>query len=393
MKKTWSIILIIIASIVILGGTYWYFGMKKPKTQEGPKPTTVVEAAQPMPAEGKAKGDTPALAKTEPPLPQAVASPKETPAETKPVEAKPVPAQPMPTPVAPSIAKGGGFVLPTLGAKGEGVVTDNTTSVLASEGLEPRAEESTAVVAEKETTPEPEPVAEEPVMGVPVVQEDPMVEPMEKVVPLESPIEADVEEDPILPVVEEEIPEVVVEEPAAVVIEPAPVDTIPIAESPIAEEPQPKDEKATIRASLSVSFLDYNFPKEFSSPEKSFNVNMDLIRQKDNFGWGGALEVGKNTTTDIMQISLLAKTEWTLGKGKVTFPLSISLGPTLFINTTLDTIAFGMNAKLGAGVTYTISESFRMFYAVGVGAIMNFKDTTSLRFVLEPIKVGIGFSF
>lgn len=220
-----------------------------------------------------------------------------------------------------------------------------------------------------------------------------MVEPMEKVVPLESPIEADVEEDPILPVVEEEIPEVVVEEPAAVVIEPAPVDTIPIAESPIAEEPQPKDEKATIRASLSVSFLDYNFPKEFSSPEKSFNVNMDLIRQKDNFGWGGALEVGKNTTTDIMQISLLAKTEWTLGKGKVTFPLSISLGPTLFINTTLDTIAFGMNAKLGAGVTYTISESFRMFYAVGVGAIMNFKDSTSLRFVLEPIKVGIGFSF
>ncbi|MDY0287376.1 MAG: hypothetical protein RBR15_00965 [Sphaerochaeta sp.] len=385
MNKTWSIILIVVALLVILGGTYWYFGMQKPKTQEVPKPTTVVEAAKPMVGEGKGKGGTAALAKTEPPLPKL----SESPAEPKPVDSEPVPAKPMPAPIAPSIVKGGGFVLPTLGTKGDAKEPDSTTSVLAREALAPKAEVSTPPVAEEVVIlPEPEPV-----VAGPAIEEETIPEPVEEVVVPESPVVAKVEDEPIPPVVEQEIPEVVVDEPAAEVMEPAPVETIPIAESPIAEEPKPKDEKATIKAGLSVSFLDYNFPKEFSSSEKSFNVNMDLMSHKDTFGWGGALEVGKNTTTNIMQISLLAKAEWTLGKGEVTFPLSISLGPTLFIDTTLDTTAFGMKAKLGAGVTYTISESFRIFYAVGAGAIMNFKDSTSLRFVLEPIRVGIGFSF
>ena len=150
-------------------------------------------------------------------------------------------------------------------------------------------------------------------------------------------------------------------------------------------EDETKNDKTSIDASLSVSFLDYNFP------DKGFNVSLDVMSQKEVFGWGGTLEIGK-VGTDV-QISLLAKAAWRLGKGAVTYPLSISLGPTLFVDSATNDTGFGLKAKIGAGVTYAISESFRFFYAVGVGATYNFQDSSSLRFVLEPIRVGVGFSF
>jgi len=205
------------------------------------------------------------------------------------------------------------------------------------------------------------------------------------------------EEENLSPVSQEEPavlqPEEVHSVPPAVVVTP-PAVKILRSETTLAVE-ETEEEKTALEASLSVSFLDYNFPTDFSSTQKGFNVSLDVMNQKDVFGWGGTLEVGKPSSLDVVQISLLGKATWRLGKDVVTFPLSISLGPTLFIDSTASTTTteFGMKAKLSAGVTYAISESFRMFYAVGVGVTYNFQDSTSFRFVLEPIRVGVGFSF
>ena len=411
MNKTWSIILIVVASIVVLGGTFWYFGMQKQKTQEEPTPSAVVMPAEVQPPVSKDSQVVASSAKKEPSLPKQTVEPKETPAtepspakaaeektvkETLPAET-PKQKRQLPAPVAPLMTKDGGFALPSFGNKSEEDVAKKNaqTSVLASEELPAKAEASIppAIEAKKK---EPKPVIEEPV----VQEELPDIagveaEEIQVGKNLESKEEEPVDEVLLLPVTEEPVeiqPETEQESPA-VVAETPPALKILRSETVGEEEGKATDDKPAIEASLSVSFLDYNFPKDFSPHEKGFNVSVDVMNQKEVFGWGGTLEVGRNTTTKVVQISLLAKTAWKLGEDVVTFPLSISLGPTIFIDSVKDTTEFGMKAKLSAGVTYAISESFRMFYAIGVGVTYNFQDSSSFRFVLEPIRVGVGFSF
>ena len=400
MNKTWSIILIVVASIVVLGGTYWYFGMQKPKSQEGPPPMEVVQPAETMPAVAKEKDAVASVAEAKQPVVESKQSPAE--AEKKSIESKPLPPKDekrkaLPGPIAPAMTQRGGFALPSSDTKSEGEkeAIKPSTSVLTSETLPAKAEAPTLAAKENED----EGTETEPVVAEPVAEDSPLT-PLEDVVG-----EADTDEE------NETGQEVVIEDLTPVAdsqIETAPVVEQIVVAKNIPTPPTNKvfrsgtsaldkkstdEDKPTLEGSLSVSFLERNFPKEFNSTEKSFTVSVDLMSQKETFGWGGTLEVGKITETDLVQISLLAKTEWKLGKGVVTFPLSISLGPTLFIDPATNTPEFGMKAKLGAGVTYAISESFRLFYAVGLGATYNFQDKSSFRLVLEPIRIGVGFSF
>ena len=446
MNKIWSIILIVVASTVVLGGTYWYFGMQKPKAQEESTPSALVVPAQAQPPVTK---DIPSVApspKTEPPLPKQEEKPAAKPASAEPAQAEvqkdtppieaPKQMKRLPAPVAPAMTKDGGFALPSFGKNGEKATakSEMPTSVLASEELPAKAEVSPLQVKQETSplpaTPEGEaiPVIEEPVKVEeeelqPIVQEaEPGIASAESqeiqvgekpeemkadsvgevaIPPMtEEPVEAMPEvvlEEPV-----EAMPEVVLEEPAQampeVVLEtPAPEKAPPPAvkilrsETVFAEEEVSEDKQA-IEANVSVSFLDYNVPRTFTSSEKSFTVSVDVMSRKEMFGWGGTLEFGKYNTSGIVQISLLGKAEWKLGKDVVNFPLSISFGPALFINSTANAVDFGMKGKLSAGVTYAISDSFRMFYEVGVGATYNF-TSPSFRFVMEPIRVGIGFSF
>ena len=383
MNKTWSIILIVVACIVVLGGTYWYFGMQKPKTQVNPTTSAVVEPAKIQPLPAKANAVVAPSPKTEQPLPKQVVDPKVKPAAgtsptpteptvkgSLPVETPKVIKQ-LPAPIAPIITKNGGFALPSFGDTGEKAEAEKEaqTSVLSSKQLPPKTEESILpLVGEEKRKIEPGPA---------VVQEEIPVVVQEKIPAVtEGPVAS-------LPEAEQSI--------TVTVVEMSPTTNTPKSETAVADKMAIED-KSAIEANLSVSFLEYNFPRNFSSSEKSFTVSLDVMSQKEVFGWGGTLEVGRNTTTKVVQISLLGKTAWSLGKDVVTFPLSVSFGPTLFINSTANTTEFGMKGKLSAGVTYAISESFRMFYAIEIGATYNF-SSPSFRFVLEPIRIGMGFSF
>ncbi len=405
MNRTWSIILIVVASIVVLGGTYWYFGMQKPRPQGEPTPIEVAQPAAPTPSVAKGKAAVATRAEEKP----AVAESKQSPAESDKAseESNPMPqkdekVKALPAPLAPAVTRAGGFSLPSLGPKSEEEqgAKKPTTSVLISEALPTKIEIPTPMTKEDE---DKGPEAAEEDRALPRI-EDVVIEASASI-GSEPPEESETEGLP--PVAEppiEAIPTVagqpvgttppVAEQPVVAKEVPTPpINTIFRSETSALDKDPADEGKATLEGSISVSFLEYNFPKEFNATEKGFTVSVDLMRQHETFGWGGTLEVGKNTTTDQVEISLLGKTEWKLGKGVVTFPLSISLGPALFIDSTTNTPEFGMKAKLGAGVTYAISESFRFFYAVGVGSTFSFQDKSSFRLVLEPIRIGVGFSF
>jgi hypothetical protein len=303
----------------------------------------------------------------------------------------------IPAPIAPSITQDGSFALPSSGGKGGKAAAgkEALTSVLASEALPAKAEVITLPPEEDTQDPLPAMLEETPVVA--------SAEPQEKEASKQPEImgEEPVETVQLPPDTEKVILPPAIDEPVG--IQPEAEQETPATETPqpvamlrsetISTEEMATTDKPALEANLSVSFLDYNFPADFSSSEKGFKVSLDVLSQNEVFGWGGTLEAGKNTKTDVVQISLLGKAVWRLGRGIVSYPLSVSLGPTIFIDSTANTTEFGIQARFGAGATYAISESFRMFYAVGVGATYNFQDSSSFRFVLEPIRVGVGFSF
>ncbi len=422
MNKTWSIILIVVASLVIVGGTFWYFGVQKTGKPETPSPSAIVEPTDAQPPLAEATEGPKPKVTTEQTLPVAVsktptAQPKSpvvtspsAESETQAIQSdkaslgKPTLNRQIPAPIAPVMSKQGGFALPSLGNTGDDEDTNKEplTSVLAKEELSPKADMITA------PTKEESPKTERPEGQVePSAINDVKIEKSQKDEATEASGIFAAKKEEASPVADEEVilegkkvpvqtlPQVVTEEPAAKEVPPVVVapPTMKTLTSTTVEAEEKMLEKPAIEANLSVSFLDYNIPYDFTSPEKSFNVSLDVMSQKEVFGWGGTLEVGRNTTADVVQISLLAKTSWKIGKGVVTYPLSLSIGPTLFIDSAANTPEFGLKAKFGAGVTYAISESFRMFYAVGIGATYNFQDSSSFRFALEPIRVGVGFSF
>ncbi|MFA6682066.1 MAG: hypothetical protein WCS35_08535 [Sphaerochaeta sp.] len=332
--------------------------MKKTETQQNTTPSVAVE-----PAETQLPVD-----KTQPAVAQNPAKPVEDKAEMEPLPAEtPKLVKPLPAPIAPIITKGGLFALPLLEEK---QATEPQSSILTHEIL-PRKAEMGMLPTGNDAN------AQQGVIEEPLEQANLSINVGEDAQDSER------SEGQKIEPADKTLPEQGATPQAAAELTP------PTSETINAEDMTTED-KPALEASISVSFLDYYF----SPVEKSFNINLDLMSQKEAFGWGGTFEVGKMPSTDILQVSLLAKATWKMGKGDVvTFPLSVSLGPTLLYDLTAKSTEFGMKAKLNAGVTYAISESFRMFYAVGIGATYNFQESSSFRFVIEPIRIGVGFSF
>lgn len=374
MNKTWSVILIVVASILVLGGSFWYLSTQRlsPDTLS----TTPAVILDPLPLEK----EVPVVQKVDPP--QEVLPPVNE-------EPPQVSLRPLPKPVAPLISQTGTFSLPTLLFKGEDSepIQVGRSSVLAPIGKEVQP------TLKQETLQPLTPLQEE--IQISTYTEQPQPE-------LVTPIEEEADEVVIQEVEIEES----ISEPVLSSIEQVPrVEELVLPQSePLLQEPffseiptpfleETEQNEYPLELDLSVSFLDYTLARPLSSTKKGFNVSISLMQTPKPLGLGVELELAKRDSgSESLQFSLLGKATAQVGKGVVTFPLSISLGPSLLYNPSQAKPEFALMGKLGFGVRYEISDTFRIFYAVGAGATYFF-DSQSFKFTVEPMRIGIGFSF
>ncbi len=341
MNKTWSVVLIILACLAVLSGTYWYFVLR-PETPN--PPAEQVEAA---------------LAPQQPPLVQAAVPPKveqQKQAEAPPVQEPPVrvdqPAVmeiPIEQPDMANIAELPPPIDPLLQS---GLLKLPTTS--APDVLIPYAAPAPLVMAaSKPEQPKPEPVAE-PVVPKPVFARQPIVE-------------------------EERAPEPVMEE--KVVLTPMAPRTPQIPTTRVQVDTEPLN--WTI--GTAVSFANFDLPLK----RNGFSVQVDVLKHtRSLFAFGGALEYGQIDGNSFL--STLAKGQWTLRKDQAfTIPVSVSLGPTFFFGTSTE---FGLTAKVLAGFSYEIVRNMRFFYQSGIQAQWVI-TSSDFKLTLEPMRVGFSYSF
>jgi hypothetical protein len=139
---------------------------------------------------------------------------------------------------------------------------------------------------------------------------------------------------------------------------------------------------------LSISFFDRQW-EDFS---KGIKASLDLTGTVDSFMFGGSLELGMiYEDTNRIYVSLLGKAIWTLGKGTVTFPLSIAMGPTLFYDQT-NSITWGLSAEAMAGIRYMLTDSFSLFASTGITYQLEIASFES-HWILQPLQLGVGFRF
>ncbi|NLK05335.1 MAG: hypothetical protein GX315_03135 [Spirochaetales bacterium] len=344
MNKIWSIALIVVASLAAVGGTYWYFEIRETPVmvQEVQQETLVqqpiTETTKPQKPENTIEPAPPvALAS---PVQEAPAQPPKPIIEEKPVieEPKPV-AQVLPPPVSTLI-----------------------TSPLFAR----RAQSAPAVPIPFAPTFVESPAAEpeeSQVLPTPTLEQEPIVEVAEVAdVPMEVPTEAPAEAEKMI---------LTPKAPASPII---PTSRTEFDPTPL-----------TWTVGASVSFMDFQWP----GPERGFDVQLEVLKNGEGmFSFGGMAEYAK--VDGDQQISVMATGTWTINKEEaLSFPLSISLGPSFFLGANN---GWGMRAKLNAGISYAITRQFRFFYQAGLEMLWNITDS-DLRFALEPMRVGFSYSF
>jgi hypothetical protein len=346
-NKIWSVVLIVIAVLSVAAGTYWYVEFRPLAGQSETEQTTTSEQTQKSesiqvpPVSSVQKDEPPQTAEI--PSESLQQSSEEPPVQEVPsvpvmkVEAQQSVLQvtkPMPLPVDPLITNG---ILKLPRPKGPVVQIPFAPPIVAEtdqagEGL---VQETTPVLDMEE-------------------------EPRKK------------EEQETIPLPEEEI--------QTVVLKPS---TPPIASSNVSFD----QEAFQWSVNSSVSFLDYQYP----GGDKGFDIQVDLLKHGEGaFRFGGTLEYAK--VEDDHEISVLGKVQWNLRNDKpLSFPLSISLGPTVIIPSSGNN-EFGVTGKIQGGISYALTEWMRVFYEVGVQAQWNItaNDFTTQ---LEPMRIGFGFSF
>lgn len=355
MNKTLSVVLIVVACLVVLSGTYWYFAMR-PQTrapeqgeQLQPQPSQPAEALlqppiQPIPEE------EPKPAVIEEPVQQEVQA-KEPMVPEEPIVEVPIEqpiltnTAPLPPPIDP-LLKSGLLKLPV----------------------------SSAPKVPIPFAPEP------PLVKASVKEEEPVVEQQEP--GLE---EIPVSEESAVPIAMQggdEGPPEVPRESEKVVLTPMAPQTPPIPTTRVEIDPEP----LSWTIGTAVSFANFDLP---ALTNNGFSVQLDVLKHTDTlFSFGGALEYARDGSEN--QLSVLAKGQWTLRKDEAfTIPLSISLGPTFFFGTSTD---FGLTAKVLGGFSYEIVENLRFFYQAGIQAqwVITSPD---FNFSLEPMRVGFSYSF
>jgi len=345
-NKIWSIALIVVASLAAVGGTYWYFEIretpdvvqqvqqetvpKQPTSVEAPpkKAETIVQAPKPVVAAvpSQEEQDTPSTAPVQVERPQIE-------------EPKPV-MQELPPPVSTLLTS------PLFARRAQNAPDIQIPYAPSSLGVN-------ATIAEQQSEPSIQELPQEAIAE----QAEVVVEQTEQA--------------------EEPIPS----EPEKMILTPKAPATPEIPTSRTEFDPTP----LTWTVGASVSFIDFQWP----GPEQGFDAQLQVLKQGDGmFGYGAMAEYTK--VEGDQQLSLMATGTWTINKKKdVSFPLSISLGPSFFLGANN---GWGIRAKLYAGISYAITRQFGFFYQAGVEALWNITDP-DLCFGLEPMRVGFTYSF
>jgi hypothetical protein len=149
------------------------------------------------------------------------------------------------------------------------------------------------------------------------------------------------------------------------------------------------EKEDNLEMTLSVSFFDRQL-EDFS---KGIQGSFDLMTNGTPLSLGGSLQAGLiQESSDRFYASLLGKITWTLGKGTVTFPLSISLGPTAFFDFT-NPITWGFSSEAMAGIRYMLTDTFGLFTSVGITYQAEFASTFESHWIVQPLKLGVTIRF
>jgi len=357
-NKTWSVVLIILACLTVLSGTYWYFAMR-PETQ-------TVEQGEPVQTQhlepSVQSQEAPTLEDTaEPALP---VEPMQEVQNVQPVEAVQqqtiveVPIQmpvmddtaPLPPPIDPLI-QSGVLKLPTSSAPSVPIpFAAPQPLVRASTTTETPKEEPVAPDTDDEIVLDEEPIAEKP-----------------EVMALEA-------EEPVAPIAGES---------EKVVLTPIAPQTPQIPTNRVQIDPEP----LSWTIGTAVSFANFDLP---SLNSNGFSLQVDVLKHTDTlFSFGGALEYGRDKSGE-NQLSVLVKGQWTFREDKAfNIPVSISLGPTFFFGSSSE---LGLTAKVTGGFSYEIVKNLRFFYQAGIQAqwVITAPD---FNLSLEPMHIGFSYSF
>jgi len=361
-NKTWSVVLIILACLAVLSGTYWYFAMRTE--------TQTVEQGEPEAIQRLETTVQPSMAPTleEKTEPAVLVEPMQEEEVIQPIEAvqqqsiEEVPIQmpvmdniiALPPPIDPLLQSG---LLKLPGPSAPSVPI-------------PFAAPQPLVKASAKTeTPEEEPVAPQPEEEL-VLEEEPIVE--EQMLQFEE----------IAPGVEEVVPPIVGES-EKVVLTPIAPQTPQIPTNRVQIDPEP----LSWTIGTAVSFANFDLP---SLNSNGFSLQVDVLKHTDTlFSFGGALEYGRDKSGE-NQLSVLAKGQWTFREDKAfNIPVSISLGPTFFFGSSSE---LGLTAKVTGGFSYEIVKNLRFFYQAGIQAqwVITAPD---FNLSLEPMHIGFSYSF
>lgn len=186
------------------------------------------------------------------------------------------------------------------------------------------------------------------------------------------------------------IEEPIIEEPAvgqAVFAEPVPppvVEQLPAPPVPTPRvESESKDNEWLVGAKISIAHLDLP-----SFGTTGFGLEVDFMRHhRGLFSWGASLVVAKQAEN--WNLDLLANARWTPAVGeKLSFPLTLSLGPSVRVSPTVD-IAVAVRAQ--GGISYALTQNLSLFYEAGIGARYGMKQGFTAG--LEPVKIGFSYAF
>lgn len=189
---------------------------------------------------------------------------------------------------------------------------------------------------------------------------------------------------------------VIAEEPAVDADEPLLAQ--PVVEQPVAAaadappspaaiptarvESEPVSTNWLVGAKISIVHRDL---ATFGPAGLGFEVDF-MRRHNDLFSWGGTAVVAKDAD---WRVDLLFNARWTpRANEKLSFPLTLSLGPSLLFS---PTTSFAVAARAQAGISYALTERLSLFYEAGIGARYGVGSGFSAS--LEPIKIGFSYSF
>ncbi|AEV30247.1 hypothetical protein SpiGrapes_2486 [Sphaerochaeta pleomorpha str. Grapes] len=356
MRRNLVILLLIISSLSVLGVTYWLFRPGKAEVE-----TATVQSAEPLrqePQVAKEKAITqPVAIKEIPETKQEVTEAEPVVSLQEPIAISTMLEEPVPLASVPEIEEmprpEDPILANLLKVRDGKTLATAAPLTMPSSALGIRGQLITADIPEKTILPE---TSEE------VLQNKNSETPMVAEVTVE-PLVAGNPQNPKVAVTE--------------AVQPAPDADIP----EIAKENSPE-------MVLSISFFD----KQLDPFSNGIKASLDLTGTVDSFVWGGSLELGMiYETPNRIYASLLGKAIWTLGKGNVTFPLSIALGPTLFYDQN-SSFTWGITAEAMAGIRYMLTDSFSLFASTGITYQLEIPSFEN-HWVIQPLQLGVGFRF